>query len=174
VRLLGLLLLGCLSTLSAVARADLTHAPLTNALVPSHAELLERTARRLSERLGDQLRQVPHVKRAQVQVTLPDDSRRELDAPAERARVSIVVTRTGPLDEDVLSAFVREAAPELSEALVSVVQHEAPSSWVAPVVRAVGPFQVEKDSVLLLRIVLSCLLASNVLLASLLLLRGRG
>jgi hypothetical protein len=132
--------------------------------------LLERRERVIVDKLERLTRALPEVSDVVIDVSLPDVSRLALDEPPPSARVSLVVQTRTPLDEGVLPTLVRASAAELASAHVAVTATRAPPlTQAAPPLRAVGPFRVAADSDTKLRVLLGLLLASNVLLASLLL-----
>lgn len=141
-------------------------------LVPSHQALLERRERVLAAKLEHLLRALPGVNRAVAEVTLADASRLALDESVPPAHVSLVLLAEGRLAEESLPRLIRDAAPELALAHVAVTRTDAViAKQPSYALRRVGPFRVASDSDLKLRVLLAVLLASNVLLASLLLAR---
>jgi hypothetical protein len=154
----------------ALARAQPALSAVGAQLVPTHQALLERRERVIVDKLERLTRALPQVSDVVADVSLPDLSRLALDEPPASVRVSLVVQTRTPLREDVLPSLVRASAPELSSAHLSVtVTRATPAREQAAPLRDVGPFRVAPDSDLKLRTLLGLLLASNVLLASLLL-----
>ncbi len=156
------------------ARAQPTRPSVGDQLVPDHQALLARRERAMSVKLAHLLGGLAQVERVHAEVMLADASRLPIDEPLAAPRVSLVLQVRAPVAEQDVLDLVRRAAEDFAEARVSVVQ--SPALLPAPVperLHQVGPFRVAAGSDWMLRSVLAGLLATNVILASLLLARLR-
>jgi hypothetical protein len=159
-------------------------APLLVRLAPS-AEQRERTrAAALEQRLVRLLSALPEVERAEVSVELPLASLEPLDQPARSPRVTAVVTvassRSQRQTHATIEHIVSGVLPGLSQGDLTLIERprapdsaDGKASEGAHSLVQIGPFLVHRRSAPGLRAGLAALLATNALLAAILLWRTR-
>ncbi len=166
--LLALLALGS-SLAPCVARAD------ADTLVPTYAEAQQRAATLAARELETTLRRMPDVLDARVHITPPDLSHLPLDQDAPPPRISAWLSLGGPGPDDAsLRALLSGGATGTQATAIEIVrQRAAPAPSRPSPLAAVGPFRVASDSAPWLRGALGVLLATNVILATVIMARRR-
>jgi type III secretory pathway lipoprotein EscJ len=112
---------------------------------------------------------MPGVQSARVHLSLPDPTRAQLDdATAAPPSASVLVVRRAdhPVDSDAIATVVAGAVEQLARERVEVVVRAQPATRGAPPALArLGPITVTQESAVWLRTILATLLATNLLLA---------
>lgn len=134
-----------------------------------HREHVDERARSLARLL----RALPGVVDATCALTLDDVASAPLDRPLAPPRAAVVlrVRGQGP-DDQAVRALAQSVVRDLSAEGVTIHRHRVEAEAAPPLVR-VGPLEVAATSAALLRAVLALSLASNALLAGLVLWRAR-
>ncbi len=143
-------------------------------LAPSHEARLRARTRDLEQRLARSLRELPEVRDAQVQITVPDAAELPLDEPLPAPSASLVLVVQGRAPTgDELWQLARAVVPELTpEHLALVVRQSAPARPASRPLVSVGPFRVAAESAAALRLALALSFGANALLAGLWLTRS--
>lgn len=168
IRVLSALLLLAWAGPSA-ARAD------SDPLVPSYAEAQARAAQQTARKLEQTLRRLPNVSDARVHIAPSDLSHVPLDQPAPAPRISAWLALTGPGPEDAtLRKLLSAGAAGVNGSAIEIVRQQVARTASAPLpLAAVGPFRVAAESAPWLRAVLGALLATNVILATVIMWRRK-
>lgn len=155
--------------------------PLLVRLAPTAEQLHRERTRALEQRLARLLSGLPSVERAEVALDLPLASEQPLDQPVRSPRVTAVITTGSPRQiraaiERIVSAVLPELLPRDlrvidSPSLSTRASDARPESALSLV--QIGPFRVHPESASALRAGLAVLLATNALLAAILLWRTR-
>ncbi len=142
---------------------------------PSYLEARQRAAERTAGQLEQTLRLMSDVTAARVHIGQPDPSHALIDKPLPAARVSAWLKLAGPGPDDTsVRALLASAVPDASYSSIHITRQRGKPETV-PVTRLqnVGPFRVTAVSAPWLRALLAVMLATNVVLCSLLLTRWR-
>jgi len=144
-------------------------------LVPTYAEAQERAAERTARALEQTLRRLPNVSDARVHITPSDLSHVPLDQPAPVPRVSAWLALTGPGPDDAtLRKLLSAGAAGVDGSSIDIVRQEVTRAASTPRrLAVVGPFHVATESAPWLRAVLGVLLATNVILATVIMRRRK-
>ncbi len=143
-------------------------APKAWPLAPSAQELAELEAQRTEARVEEVLRALPSVRTARLTLSPVDVSRLPLDAtlPARRAAL-VLEAMPGAPDDAALRSLITSAAPGLEE--IAILRTNAREPAAGPALVSLGPLRVAPESLTPLRLLLGALLATNVLLATIVL-----
>jgi len=147
----------------------------SDTLVPTYAEAQERAAERTARALEQTLRRLPNVSDARVHITPSDLSHVPIDQPAPAPRIAAWLALTGPGPEDAtLRKLLSAGAAGVDRSSIEIVrQTVAPAASASHPLAAVGPFRVAPESAPWLRAVLGVLLATNVILATVIMWRRK-
>jgi type III secretory pathway lipoprotein EscJ len=146
-------------------------------LAPSAAELRRERSHVLEQTIARLCAALHGVTRVEVSVQLPAEEQLPLDRPLPRASVSVVAQRRDAVwQRDEIERIVLAQLPMLQARDVAVVESAIEPTSARKSAQAlvpIGPFRVHPASARGLRASLALLLASNALLASVLLWRTR-
>ena len=119
------------------------------------------------------LRGLDGISDVRLHIDLPAQG--PLDLPRARANVTVLLIAGGTIEKARAEALIRGAAPELSEARLTIETRDLPERHARARTELVqvGPFRVTAATARGLRLALAAALAANVLLATLLLARLR-
>ncbi len=138
-------------------------------LIPTAGEERARAASASSADLARSIEAMPGVHDARVHLGLPDPSAAPIDDPSPLATASVLVRAASdaPIDEAAIRALVAAAVPGLGADHVTVVRVALPAARArSEALVSVGPIFVTAGSATLLRALLACMLAVNILLAA--------
>ena len=155
------------------ATRGLAEAFAEGGLVPTATEERARYVAALSDELSTSLEALDGVLDARVHVALPDTRRIALDDEQPRPRASVLLRHRGsrpPFSEQAVQALVAGAVQEMRAEDVAVVGVAVPERERTAAQRmvSVGPLTVARSSSLLLKVIIGGALASNIILAGLL------
>jgi hypothetical protein len=139
-------------------------------LTPSAQELAEREAQRTEARIEALLGALSSVRAARLTLSPVDVSRLPFDAqlPVRKATL-LLEAMPGAPDDAALRNLITSSAPGVETSAISIVRTNAREPANGPKLVSLGPLRVAPESLTPLRLLLGVLLATNVLLATIVL-----